>query len=166
MFQFLSLCSFKPLTFWIDKVYHTMTFHQILNKPLHWKASCIPEFTIMCLVYATVTKYQPVLYFWTSTVYLLIKRVLVEPGMVAHAFNPRTREAETGRFLSSRPAWSTKWVPGQPGLYRETLTRKTLKKKKKKRPCKADILKTSKISEHLCIYCIDCQIIKFQQINF
>ena len=23
-------------------------------------------------------------------------------------------------FLSSRPAWSTKWVPGQPGLYRET----------------------------------------------
>jgi hypothetical protein len=37
--------------------------------------------------------------------------------VVAHAFNPRTREAEAGRFLSSRPAWSTKWVPGQPGLY-------------------------------------------------
>jgi hypothetical protein len=25
-----------------------------------------------------------------------------------HAFNPSTREAEAGRFLSSRPAWSTK----------------------------------------------------------
>jgi hypothetical protein len=43
---------------------------------------------------------------------------------VAHAFNPSTLEAETGRFLSSRPAWSTKGVPGQPGLHRETLSRK------------------------------------------
>ena len=46
---------------------------------------------------------------------------------VAHAFNPSTREAEAGRFLSSRPAWSTKWVPGQPGLHRETLPRKKKK---------------------------------------
>jgi hypothetical protein len=38
--------------------------------------------------------------------------------VLAHAFNPSTREAEAGGFLSSRPAWSTKWVPGQPGLYR------------------------------------------------
>jgi hypothetical protein len=29
-------------------------------------------------------------------------------AVVAHAFNPSTWEAETGRFLSSRPAWSTK----------------------------------------------------------
>ena len=31
-----------------------------------------------------------------------------QPGVVAHAFNTSTREAEAGRFLSSRPAWSTK----------------------------------------------------------
>jgi hypothetical protein len=29
------------------------------------------------------------------------------PGVVAHAFNPSTWEAEAGGFLSSRPAWST-----------------------------------------------------------
>jgi hypothetical protein len=44
--------------------------------------------------------------------------------MVAHAFNPSTQEAEAGGFLSLRPAWSTKWVPGQSGLYRETLSQK------------------------------------------
>jgi hypothetical protein len=28
--------------------------------------------------------------------------------VVVHAFNPSTQEAEADRFLSSRPAWSTK----------------------------------------------------------
>jgi hypothetical protein len=28
-------------------------------------------------------------------------------AVVAHAFNPSTWEAEAGRFLSSKPAWST-----------------------------------------------------------
>jgi hypothetical protein len=50
--------------------------------------------------------------------------------VVVHTFNPSTRKAEAGGFLSSRPAWSTKWVPGQPGLHRETLSRKTQKEKK------------------------------------
>jgi major histocompatibility complex class I len=37
-----------------------------------------------------------------------LKKVLFKPGVVAHAFNPSTREAEAGGFLSSRPSWSTK----------------------------------------------------------
>jgi hypothetical protein len=53
------------------------------------------------------------------------------PGVVAHDFNPSTWESEAGGFLSSRPAWSTKWVPGQPGLYRETLSQKNKTKQNK-----------------------------------
>jgi hypothetical protein len=34
------------------------------------------------------------------------KKVGPKPGVVAHTFNPSTPEA--GRFLSSRPDWSTK----------------------------------------------------------
>ena len=49
--------------------------------------------------------------------------------MVAHAFNPSTQEAEAGGSLSSRPAWSTEWMPGQSGLLlRETLSQDTTKK--------------------------------------
>jgi hypothetical protein len=45
-----------------------------------------------------------------------------KPGMVAHDFNPSTWEAEAGRFLSSRPAWSTECVPRHSGPHRETLS--------------------------------------------
>jgi hypothetical protein len=34
-------------------------------------------------------------------------RILLSRAVVAHAFNPSTQEAEAGRFLCSRPAWST-----------------------------------------------------------
>jgi hypothetical protein len=36
------------------------------------------------------------------------KQDVNKPDVVAHAFNPSTREAEAGGFLSSRPAWSIK----------------------------------------------------------
>jgi hypothetical protein len=60
--------------------------------------------------------------------------------MVAHAFNPSTWEAEAGGFLSSRPAWSTAWVPGQPGLHRETLSWETKTKANKQKESRLIIL--------------------------
>ena len=54
-------------------------------------------------------------------------------AVVAHAFNPSTWEAEAGGSLSSRPAWSAKWVPRQPGLHRETLSKN--QKEKERRSC-------------------------------
>jgi hypothetical protein len=62
---------------------------------------------------------------------LLSKKYRTQPGVVALAFNPSTWEAEAGRFLNSRPAWSTKWVPGQPGIHREILSWKTKTKQNK-----------------------------------
>jgi hypothetical protein len=52
--------------------------------------------------------------------------------VVVHAFNPSTQEAEAGGFLSSRPAWSTEQVPGQPGLHRETLSQKQQQQQQQK----------------------------------
>jgi hypothetical protein len=58
------------------------------------------------------------------------KSTNVSRAVVAHAFNPSTWEAEAGRFLSSRPAWSTERVLGQLGLHREILSQKKKKKYK------------------------------------
>lgn len=35
--------------------------------------------------------------------------------MVVYAFSPSTLEAEAGKSLSAKPAWSTKRVSGHPG---------------------------------------------------
>jgi hypothetical protein len=50
---------------------------------------------------------------------------LSSQAVVAHTFNPSTLEAEAGRFLSSKPARTVEWVPGQTKLYRENLSQKT-----------------------------------------
>ena len=67
---------------------------------------------------------------------------------MVHAFNPSTQEAEAGGFLSLRPAWSTKLVPGQPGLHRETLSRKT-KQTKKQNKTKNNNKKRPTLINHL-----------------
>jgi hypothetical protein len=56
--------------------------------------------------------------------HILSKKQKYPPSqaVLAQAFNPSTWEAEASWFLISRPAWSTEWVPGQPGLHRETLS--------------------------------------------
>jgi hypothetical protein len=69
---------------------------------------------------------------------------------VAHAFNPSTGEAEAGGFLSSSPAWSTKWVLGQPELYKETLSQKTKTKQTNKQNIK---------------YCMKCVYAKNQSLS-
>ena len=65
------------------------------------------------------------------------------PGMMAHAFNPRTWEAGRGIALSSRLPWSTQRVPGQPELHRETLFQK--KKERKKRGSEEVCIKQSSV---------------------
>ena len=66
---------------------------------------------------------------------------ILQAVVVAHACNSSTWEAEAGRFPSSRPAWSTEWVPGQTGLHRKTLFRKTKQNKtKQKKKRKRNIL--------------------------
>jgi hypothetical protein len=54
-------------------------------------------------------------------------------AVVARTFNPSTLEAEAGGFLSSRPAWSTEWVPGQPGYTEKPCLKKEKEKEKKKK---------------------------------
>jgi hypothetical protein len=44
----------------------------------------------------------------TDPIKLTPKICITEAAMVAHAFNPSTREAEAGGFLSLKPAWFTK----------------------------------------------------------
>jgi hypothetical protein len=43
-----------------------------------------------------------------TQIHTLLKTFSWSQAVVAYAFNPSTREAEAGGFLSSRPAWSTK----------------------------------------------------------
>jgi hypothetical protein len=60
--------------------------------------------------------------------------------VVAHAFNPSTWEAEAGGFLSSRPAWSTERIPGQPGLHREIQRNPVSKKQTNKLGARAVVV--------------------------
>ena len=89
--------------------------------------------TFFCLLFSSVV----LLFLLPVTAEYLGKVGCLEtpllPGVVAHAFNPSSWEAEAGGFLSSRPAWSTERGPGQPGLQRETLSQPPPPKKRKEK---------------------------------
>jgi hypothetical protein len=72
---------------------------------------------------------------------------------VAHAFNPSTREAEAGRFLSSRPGLQSEFQNSQGYTEKPCLKKpkkKKRKKKEKKRMCTAMFIHF--INIHICVY--------------
>jgi hypothetical protein len=82
-----------PVYLHVKYLFSRVVFHcKVLIVPLKQKAiaSCRSWRKVRCL--------------WNEGI---DKKCGFEPGVVAHAFNPTTREAEAGGFLSSRPAWST-----------------------------------------------------------
>jgi hypothetical protein len=78
-----------------------------------------------------MNKIAPINYGFVIWFFNLTLKNFSSQAVVAPAFNPSTWKAEAGGFLSSRPAWSTERVLGQPGLHRETLSRETKNKKQK-----------------------------------
>jgi hypothetical protein len=58
-------------------------------------------------IQATTHGRQEALPLQVPSLVFTLKKYLSQ-AVVAHAFNPSTWEAEAGRFLSLRPAWSTK----------------------------------------------------------
>jgi hypothetical protein len=54
-------------------------------------------------------------------------------AVVAHAFNPSTWEAEAGRSLSLRPAWSTEFQDSQGYTEKPRLKKQNKTKQKEKR---------------------------------
>jgi hypothetical protein len=61
----------------------------------------------------------------------LAQEIKMGPGVVAHTFNPSTREAEAGGFLSSRPAWSKSEFQDSQGYTEKPRLEKNKQKKKK-----------------------------------
>jgi hypothetical protein len=82
-----------PLTF--SLVFSALPFRDILQ-------------CLLSIVVKVTSFYFLVQICYMASFAFKIKLNKTEPGVVAHSFNPSTREAEAGGFLSSRSAWSTK----------------------------------------------------------
>ena len=90
-------------------------------------------------VQVTVPKMSQESTSWWRRIILMGLRKGDSPGVLVHTFNPSTREAEAGGFLSSRPAGLQSEFQDSQG-YRETMSRKTNKQKIKKKERKGDSL--------------------------
>jgi hypothetical protein len=62
--------------------------------------------------------------------------------VVVHAFNPSTREAKAGGFLSLRPAWSTSEFQVSQGYTEKPCLEKTKQNKTKQNKTKQNKTKT------------------------
>jgi hypothetical protein len=68
----------------------------------------LPVLKIRLMPSSGVSKYSYSILTYIKQINKSLKKKKKEPGVVAHAFNPSTWEAEAGGFMSSRPVWSTK----------------------------------------------------------
>jgi hypothetical protein len=99
-----------------------------------WEGACshVAQASLQLPMYSRMT-FEPLVLGFRLVWPDLIRNYSLKLGVLAHTFNPSTWEAEAGGFLSSKPAWSIEWVPRQPGLHRETLSRKKKKRKKERK---------------------------------
>ena len=98
---------------------------------------CLPSFVFSTaetfFLFFLVTLFTLVISYCVSLSHSTdLKDEVFGQAVVVHAFNPSTWEADAGRFLSSRPAWFTEWVPGQSGLHEKPRLEKKKQKNKTK----------------------------------
>jgi hypothetical protein len=83
-------------------MFPTMKFWEVQSKKIRRKApNLYMKFIIVCIIYVYA-------YICDLYTFFKVQGIKFWPGMVVYAFNPNTKEAEAGGFLSSRSAWSTK----------------------------------------------------------
>jgi hypothetical protein len=88
----------------------------ITSVPLCLVVLCLGENVLACpKIFPVFCPCETIEYIVDSkfTICSKVKELPPTPGVVAHTFNPSTREAEAGGFLSLRPAWSTKFQDSQ-----------------------------------------------------
>ena len=82
--------------------------HRVIKEDIFWSLQHVQLIICACTHTRTINKSLKSWAWW---------RTPLTPAL--------GKQRQAGRFLSSRPVWSSKWVPEQPGLHRETLSGKT-----------------------------------------
>jgi hypothetical protein len=89
----------------LSRFYH---FTKMRFSSEHERSMCMYVHTCM---YTYICKYMYICIYTHTHTHTFFKFWTLCQAVVVHGFNPSTWEAEAGRFLSLRPAWSTEWVP-------------------------------------------------------